>query len=303
MPCLRLVKISSLNSRTWIACCALIGGSAIAHAQTVGAIRGRVIDVASGQPVAGAQITVTPGARHVVSEDDGQFVVLGLARGTYTLAAKRIGYNVASVSATVRDSSTVEAVIKLVVIPHQLDSVRVRERLSTLNYSAVVLDLNNQPVADAEVVAMGITNKLVTDSLGRFSLAGLGKAALTVRLRKMGYQATVESIRMFTDRADTIRMPRLAFTLSKVEINERSGFGNDYWNYREMDQRQRWKGALAGVVSREELDAHGTQDLCDALPGTPSGVKLSLHNDPYCKDPEKGMKTLNPPVATMSFTI
>ncbi|MGH7655219.1 MAG: carboxypeptidase regulatory-like domain-containing protein [Gemmatimonadaceae bacterium] len=178
------------------------------------------------------------------------------------------------------------------MIPQQLDSVRVRARSSTLNYSAVVLDLNNQPVAGAEVVAMGITNKLVTDSLGRFSLAGLGKAALTIRLRKMGYQATVESIRMLTDRADTIRMPRLALTLSKVEINERSGFGNDYWNYRELDQRQRWKGAMAGVVSREELDARGKQDLCDALPATPSGVKLALHNDPYCKDPEKGMKML-----------
>jgi hypothetical protein len=257
-----------------------------------GAIRGRVIDVASGQPIAGAQITVTPGARHVVSEEDGRFVVLGLERGTYTLAAKRIGYNVASAVATVRDSSTVEAVIRLVVIPHQLDSVRVRERSSTLNYSAVVLDLNNQPVVGAEVVAMGVTNKLVTDSVGRFSVGKLGKAALTIRLRKIGYQATVQSIRMLTDRADTIRMPRLAFTLSQVEINERSGFGNDYWNYREMDQRQRWKGAMAGVVSREELDAHGAEDLCDALPGTASGVKLSLHNDPYCKDPEKGIKML-----------
>ncbi len=275
-----------IRSRTGIACalaaCFALANAAAQQPSTRGAIHGRVVDQ-DGRPIVGAQITVMPGERHVVSDDDGLVEIVNLARATYTLFARRIGYQATSVQVAVRDS-LVQTEIRMTGIPRQLDSIRVREKSSGLTFSAVVLDFNNLPVAGAEVVAMGVTNKIVTDSLGRFSVDRLSQTAVVIRLRKIGYRATLTSIRMLADRADTIRMPRLAQALSKVQINERSGFGMDYWAYRDMDQRQRWKNSTSGVISREELDAKGKEDLCDALPATASGVKLALHNDPKCKE-------------------
>lgn len=62
-------------------------------AQTV---RGRVVDVQTGQPVAGFVVTLTDaqGARHeaVITRADGEFVLRGPAAGRYTLVAERSGY-------------------------------------------------------------------------------------------------------------------------------------------------------------------------------------------------------------------
>ncbi len=276
---------SSLKGSIWIAGCALICASTIGHAQGSGSIVGRVVDQ-DARPIAGAQVTLTPGARHAISDEQGTIRVLDLAPATYSLAARRIGYQATNITVVVRTSDA-NVTIRLVAVSRQLDSVRVVEKVSGLRYSAVVLDLNSQPVIGAEVVAMGIDSKVVTDSLGRFSVGRLGQQTLVVRLRKIGYQATTNSIRLLGDRADTIYMPRLAQALSKVEINDRSGFGMDETAYADMEQRQRWKNPLSGIISREELDAKGMQDLCDAMPATASGAKLTLHNDPNCKTSQR----------------
>jgi hypothetical protein len=77
-----------------------------------------------------------------------------------------------------------------------------------------------------------------------------------------------------------------------VQINEASGYGKDFWAYRELQQRMAWKSSMGGAISREELDTRGKQDLCDALPGTASGNKFSLHNDPRCKRFPDGIRNI-----------
>jgi hypothetical protein len=261
-----------------------------AHAQTGTAIHGKVVDQ-NGRAVESAQISLTPGARRALSFDDGTFDMPGLTAGDYVLSARRIGYQPASRAVTVRDSA-MAVTITLVAIPAQLDSIHIREKLSGIRYSAVVLDQNDAPVADAEVIAIGINSNLRTDSLGRFTVPGLGRGTLAVRIRKIGYAAYFDSFRILEERADTVRMPRLAQSLTPVEVNEQSGFGRDFWAYREMQMRMAWKGAMAGAISREELNTRGKQDLCDALPGTPSGARLSLHNDPNCKTFPRGIRNI-----------
>lgn len=271
----------------------LLGAALIAvsaRAQTGASIHGKVVDQ-NGRAVESAQILLTPGDRRALSFDDGTFDIPGLKAGDYVLSARRIGYQPASRSVTLRDS-TVALTITLVAIPAQLDSIHIREKLSGIRYSAVVLDQNDAPIAGAEVVAMGINSNLTTDSLGRFMVPRLSRGTLIVRIRKIGYAAYFDSFRILAERADTIRMPRLAQSLTPVEVNEQSGFGMDFWAFRDLESRQAWKGAMAGAISREELAQQGTLNLCDALPGTASGNRLSLHFDRYCKIFPKGVKTI-----------
>ncbi len=272
----------------------LLIGALIAHnlhAQALGELRGRVIDQ-NGRAVENAEVELLPGSRHAITLDDGRFTIPEIRPGVYVLSARRIGYEPTDVNVAVGADSTRTFTIILVAISAQLDAIHIREKADGIQYSGVVLDQFDVPVADAEVVAIGINSQLKTDAMGRFVVAKLGKATLALRIRKVGYSAYFGSFRILAERADTIRMSRLAASLTPVDINELSGFGGDYWAYRELEQRETWKGSTSGTISGEELAERGPQSLCDALPGTASGAKLALHNDPWCKTLPKGEKTL-----------
>jgi len=260
------------------------------RAQAAGAIHGKVVDQ-SGRAIENAQVELLPGSRRAITVDDGRFAIADVRPGVYVLSARRIGYEPIDVNVAIGDSS-MTFTITLIEIPTQLDAIRIREKSAGIQYSGVVLDQFDVPVAGAEVVAIGINSQLRTDDMGRFIVPKLGRGTLALRIRKVGYAAYFESFRILAERADTIRMSRLPGSLTPVEINELGGFGRDYWAYRELEQRQSWKGAMAGAISREELAEHGPQSLCDALPGTASGAKLALHNDPWCKTLPKGERTL-----------
>jgi hypothetical protein len=255
--------------------------AAVAMGQTSGSISGRVVDE-SAHPIAGAQVELRPGSRRTVSDDDGRFTYRNVAPGAYAMDVRRIGYQARSMPVDVR-STDVSATITLVAIPQLLDSVRIRERDSRLRYSATVLDETGAPVPDVAVVVAGIDNKLRTDSSGHFVIPKMVRGTLMIRMRKIGYGAWFGTLRMLAEREDTLRMSRLAQTLSQVQILEQSGFGRDTFAYRDLDQRMRWKNHQASVISREELDEQGRAPLCLAMAFTPTGGRYGFHcNDRMC---------------------
>ena len=261
-----------------------------AQAQGGGELRGRVIDQ-NGRALENAEIELQPGSLRAVTLGDGRFLIPNVRLGVYVLSARRIGYEPTDVNVAVRDTAE-SYTITLISISAQLDAIHIREKAGEIRYYGVVLDQFDLPVAQAEVVAIGINSQLNTDTMGRFSVPNLGTGTLALRIRKVGYTAYLGSFHILAERADTIRMSRLAASLTPVEVNELSGFGRDYWAYRELEQRQVWKSAMAGAISREELAEHGPETLCDALPGTASGAHLSLHRDPYCQIFPEGMVTI-----------
>jgi hypothetical protein len=255
--------------RILVAANALLIAATHASAQTIGAIRGTVVDQ-SGRAVENAQVVLTPGSRRSITLDDGRFAITNIPPGVYTLAVRRIGYEPATMRVGVRDS-TATVTVWLTANPAQLAAIRIQEKSLGLHYSAVVLDQNNVPVVGAEVAAIGVNDQLETDSLGHFTVPKLGRGTLMLRIRKMGYAAYFNSLRVLADRADTVRMPRLAQSLSAVVVKEQSGYGSDEMAYKELAQRVRWKSPTAGMISREELAQQGTVSLCEAIPLTPNG--------------------------------
>ena len=251
---------------------ALISDSAMAvRGQSSGEITGRAVDE-SGRPIAGVRLELHPGSQRVASEEDGRFTFRGVALGKYSLVARRIGYQLLTTQVEVTASAATPTII-LVAIPRVLDSVRILERAAVNRFSAIVLDDRGAPVTDASVVVEGISNTLHTDSLGRFEVPKQVHGTLVIRMRKMGYRAYLGSLRMLATRADTLRMSRLAQSLSAVQITEASGFGRDTFVYKDLDQRMRWKTTQAAVISRDELSAMGRLNICTALWFTPTGSR------------------------------
>jgi hypothetical protein len=278
---------------------ALVAAGALAatnaHGQSGGDITGRVIDE-SARPVAGARLELRPGARRAVSGDDGRFAFPSVAPGRYTLLTQRIGYRPLTTPIEVTAAGARPSVV-LVAIPRVLDSVRIVERATPNRFTATVLDEAGVPVPDVAVTVEGVSNTLRTDSLGRFAVPGALHGSVVIRMRKMGYRAYLGSLRMIATRDDTLRMSRLAQSLSAVQITEASGFGRDTFVYKELDQRLHWKSHQAGVVSREELSAMGRMNLCTAFLFTPTGLRYGVTCARACVIVNGGGKTLMPPSA------
>ncbi|HEX7546980.1 MAG TPA: carboxypeptidase-like regulatory domain-containing protein [Gemmatimonadaceae bacterium] len=235
-----------------------------ASAQGTGEIRSRVLDQA-GAPVADAQLELLPGSRRALTEEDGGFTFTQLKAGAYTLQVRRIGYQPQSVKIDVGAGATASPRIALVAIPRVLDSIRVFEHANGLRYTGAVLDERSAPIEGAIVMVPGKARELRTDANGRFAVEGFGAGTVIARVRKIGFAPQLHTLQMVNSKTDSIRMKRLAQSLSPVEVMAKSGFGKDTFVYKELDQRMRWKGERSYVVSREEFDRQGTTDLATAI--------------------------------------
>ncbi len=74
-------------------------------AQETGAVRGRVTDQATQQPLSG--VTITVANRSALSQTDGRYLVTAVPAGTHTLQTRMIGYAPAPQSVTVAGGETV----------------------------------------------------------------------------------------------------------------------------------------------------------------------------------------------------
>lgn len=63
------------------------------QAPTVGSISGKVIDLATGQPVPGAIVSSIPPTQSVTADGSGTYKMTGVTPGTYNLRAVKSGYN------------------------------------------------------------------------------------------------------------------------------------------------------------------------------------------------------------------
>ena len=70
---------------------ALLAFPAVARAQT-GKITGTVTDAASGQPIEGVQVVLAGTGRGAISGTNGRYFIISVPPGTYTVTARRIGY-------------------------------------------------------------------------------------------------------------------------------------------------------------------------------------------------------------------
>jgi outer membrane receptor protein involved in Fe transport len=88
-----------------------------------GAIRGRVTDAKTGQPIAGASVALEGTGWRATTDDNGQYRILGVAAGTYTLRASRIGFALQTQAVTVGEGREVTADFALRPAPTTLDQV------------------------------------------------------------------------------------------------------------------------------------------------------------------------------------
>jgi TonB-dependent receptor len=147
----------------------------LAHAQTErtaaqerpGGITGKVSDTGGGILQA-AKVTVDPGGIEAVTDAQGQFLVTGLAPGTYTVTVTYVGFNTLTSSVTVSGAQVAAANAKLTPASQNLEVLVTAERPS-----AEAEEVNRERNADNVVqvltadVIRSLPNANMADALGR----------------------------------------------------------------------------------------------------------------------------------------
>lgn len=110
----------SIISLALICLLVLLLSTSIMAAKRQGQISGKVINATTGEPLPGATVEVTNIFKNIMSDSEGDFVIPGLATGTYSLSISNIGYEtIVREQIDVADSQVTEIVIRLIprVIP------------------------------------------------------------------------------------------------------------------------------------------------------------------------------------------
>jgi len=158
--------------RTFAGCLLALVGlfllSALAQAQErKGGITGKVTD-SGGGILPGAKISVDPGAVEVVSDAQGEFLVTGLAPGTYKVTISYVGFATSTKSITVAAGQIASADVQLPVASENLQVLVTAPRAS-----GEAEAVNRERTADNIVqvlpadVIRSLPNANMADALGR----------------------------------------------------------------------------------------------------------------------------------------
>ncbi len=126
--------MSSLVRRFTIGalCSVAIAQRAVAQQQTADTLRpskvvGTVVD-STGVPLVGAEIGVLEhGELRVISNDSGKFELAGIPAGVVVFTARRLGYEAATFTATLKPGRTHRVTFSLTAVPQAVEGVTVSE--------------------------------------------------------------------------------------------------------------------------------------------------------------------------------
>ncbi len=186
-------KISiSITKFGWIA--------AAVKMSAYGSVTGKVLSSAGGA-IAGADILTS--YKIAITDSSGNYTITNLPPGSLTITASKTSYSSNSVNVIVKSSETVAA-SDIVLSPAS----------TTGTINGKVLSLNSsEPIQNARIVAGAKT--VYTDSLGNYSISGLGIGTVKVDVYAYGYLNETDLITIPSSGIAT-----KTFRLQQVSVSE-----------------------------------------------------------------------------------
>jgi len=128
---------------------ALVPPAQVAQAQAVGTVRGRVVEAASKQGIADAQLSIVGTGSGALSNTEGEFVIAGVAAGARTVRIRRIGFAPAERTVTVVAGQEVRLDIELATSATQLSALVVTGTAGAAERRTVGNSITTLNVAEA----------------------------------------------------------------------------------------------------------------------------------------------------------
>lgn len=158
-----------------------------AAAQQQGSVSGTVIDTETRQPLVGAQVTVVGTNRSAVTNQEGRFLISGVAVGEQTIRASLIGYSANTQTVRVQASQTATVEIALEMSLLQLDALVVTATGTELRRREIGNSVTTiAPEAVAPGVASNFSEMLNARSAGVTVIQAGGTTGTGTRIRIRG---------------------------------------------------------------------------------------------------------------------
>ncbi len=154
-------------------------------------LRGRVVDAATGTPLAGAHVFVASSTRGTTTDGDGYFRLDRLPPGAYEIVASMLGYTLASRRVTLPDDAATPLDFRLEATVLEMDEVVVASTRSDewyrhLEQFAPLLLGHTANASRCDITNPEVLQFSLDEAAGRFRASA--RAALIVENRALGYR-------------------------------------------------------------------------------------------------------------------
>lgn len=136
----------------------LLLAPALVFAQTTGKISGKVVDSKNGQPLPGANVIVEGTSSGAVADLNGDFFILNLAPGAYTLRAQMMGYETVrmqNVQVSVNRTTETKIRMKDTVLEGEVVIVQAEKVAMKKDQTSTVRNVSSQQIDALPVENMG----------------------------------------------------------------------------------------------------------------------------------------------------
>lgn len=131
---------------------------AFALAQTTGKISGKVLDTRSGQPLPGANVIVEGTSSGAVADINGDFFIINIAPGTYTLRAQMMGFETVrmqQVQVSVNRTTDAKIRMKETILEGEVVVVQAEKVAMKKDQTSSVRNVSSQQIEALPVENMG----------------------------------------------------------------------------------------------------------------------------------------------------
>ena len=232
-------------------------------------LRGRVVDMVTGQPVVRAEVFVLGQPRPVLTDTSGQFRHR-LATASYLLSIKKDGYVTMTWEVEAVPDTSNEFVFEL--RPHYVGLSSGQSGSSFIMGRLVDRD-TEEPLPGVTVLIVGRSEPVTTDSVGRFRHAGLAPTAHVVHVTKIGYEPTTAELMAVEDSTVVyaVDMPRSkAILLDSVVVTAVAEEQRSYWHRDFENRRREGRGQF---ITRSEIEQRRATSVGDLL-RTMNGLRM-----------------------------
>ncbi|MFC1543234.1 TonB-dependent receptor domain-containing protein [Candidatus Neomarinimicrobiota bacterium] len=245
--------------------------SSVLWGGTTGKISGRIVDEATGQPLAGANVMIIGTTLGAAADAEGDYFIINVPPGTYEVQSTMIGYqNLTQIGVVVRIDHTTPADFGLTSAVLELGEVNViaEREVVKMDQSASTIHASTEEIMDVPMV------------LDIMEFIGMQAGIEGEIIRGGGMDQTqfmVDGLIMVDNRLnEPINMVNLS-TIQEVSII-RGGFNAEYGNVR---------SGMINIVTKEgDTQAyHGSADFRYRPPGLKHGGPSILDADCYWLKP------------------
>jgi TonB-linked SusC/RagA family outer membrane protein len=150
-----------------------------------GTLTGKVTDAANGQPIGNVQVMIVGTTLGALSNQEGTYVVRGIAPGTVTVRAIRIGYSESRATATISTAQSTTLNLQLKAVPATLNPVvtTVTGEQRRIEVGNAIAQVNAENIVETRGVA-NVADLLTSRAAGVMVVPGVQTGAgVRVRIR------------------------------------------------------------------------------------------------------------------------